>query len=243
MTRPANTSPPRGHSDSSTPETVKNEVAGIATSAAEQAGQVTDVIGEQAKAVMSETGHQARQLLEQGVDELRGQAREGQQKVAGGLRSLADQLHTMSEHSEAGMASDVVRQVSERAGGAATWLESREPGDLVKELRNFARRRPGVFLAGAAFTGVLVGRLTRNMMTAAKNDERDHEQHSRGFGPAGQLGEFPTPADGITTPGLPSATDPGYASTSGSARPADPAELDSVTTGSSGHPGTGPGRS
>jgi hypothetical protein len=141
------------------------------------------------------------------------------------------------------MASDVVRQVSERANGAASWLESREPGDLMKELQSFARRRPGVFLAGAAFIGVLVGRLTRNVMTAAKNDEWDHAQHGHGSGPAGHSGEFPTPADGIITPGLPSAADPGHASTSGYARPADPAELDSVTTGSSGHSVTGPGRS
>jgi hypothetical protein len=167
MSQQVGHSPPPGDS---VPETVRNEVAGTA---AEPVGEGTDTIGEQAKAVLSETGNQARQLLEQGIDELRGQAREGQQKVAGGLRGLADQLHSMSERGDAGMASDVVRQVSERASGAAAWLESREPGDLVKELRSFARRRPGVFLAGAAFTGVLVGRLTRNMVTGAKNDEAD----------------------------------------------------------------------
>jgi hypothetical protein len=60
-----------------------------------------------------------------------------------------------------------VRQISERASSAAAWLESREPGDLLTMLRNFARRRPGVFLAATAFTGVLVGRLTKNMVTTA----------------------------------------------------------------------------
>jgi hypothetical protein len=236
MTRQASPSPPRENSDASLPDTVKNEATEIATSTAEQAGQVTNVMSQQAKAVLSETGHQARHLLEQGVDELRGQAREGQQKVADGLRGLADQLHTMSERSETGMASDVVRQVSQRARSAADWLESREPGDLLNELRDFARRRPGVFLAGAAFTGALVGRLTRNMVTATKNDEPDHGQHRLGSG------EFPNPADGITTPGLPSATDPGYASASGYAPPA-PAELDNAMTGTSGHPDTGSARS
>jgi len=242
MTRQVSPSSPREESDASVPETVRNEAADIAASATERAGQVTDVIGEQAKAVMSETGHQARQLLAQGVDELRGQARAGQRKVAGGLRGLADQLHGMSERSETGMAADVVRQVSERASSAASWLESREPGDLVEELRNLARRRPGTFLAGAAFAGVLVGRLTRNMVTAAKNEEPDHEQH-RGSGPVSQTGELPTRADGITAPGLPSATDPGYASTSGHAPPVDPAAPEGVIAGSSGRPGTGSGRS
>jgi len=240
MTQQASPSPPREDSDASMPETVRNEATDIAASAAEQAGQVTDVIGEQAKAVVSETGRQARQLLEQGVSELRGQTREGQRKVAGGLRGLADQLHTMSERSESSMASDVVRQVSEKANGAASWLESREPGDVVKELRNLARRHPAIFLAGSAFAGVLVGRLTRNMVTGAKDDEPDHGQHHRGSGPAGEL---PAPADGITTPGLTSTSDPGYASTSGYAPPVGPADPESVTTGSSDHPGTGPGRS
>lgn len=240
MTRQASPSPPREDSDVSMPETVQNEATDIAASAAEQAGQVTDVISEQAKAVVSETGRQAHQLLEQGVSELRGQAGEGQQKVAGGLRNLADQLRTMSERSESGMASDVVRQVSERASTAASWLESREPGDLVGELRNLARRRPGIFLAGLAFAGVLVGRLTRNMVTGAKDDEPDQGQHRRGSGPAG---EFPAPADGITTPGLTSASDPGYASASGYPPPVGPADPESVTTGASGYPGTGSGPS
>jgi len=184
MTRQVSPSPPRADSAASMPETVRDKATDVAASAAEQAGQVTDVIGEQARAVMSETGHQARQLLDQGASELRNQAREGQQKVAGGLRNLADQLRTMSERSESGMASDVVRQVSERASGAASWLESREPGDLVGELRNLARRRPGIFLAGSAFAGVLVGRLTRNTVTDTKDDEPGHGQHRRGSGPA-----------------------------------------------------------
>ncbi len=146
MTQQVSSSPPREDSDSSMPENMRN--------------------------VVSETNRQARQLLEQGMSELRGQARDGQRKVAGGLRGLADQLHTMSERTEAsGMASDVARQVSEQASGAASWLESRDPGDLVNELRDLARRHPGMFLAGAALTGVLVGRLTRNMVAATKNDD------------------------------------------------------------------------
>ena len=229
MTRQASPSPPRADSDASMPETVRDKATGGAASAAEQAGQVTEAIGEQAQAVVSETGHQARQLLKQGASELRDQARAGQQKVAGGLRDLADQFRTMSERTESGMASDVVRQVAERASGAASWLESREPGDLVGELRNLARRRPGMFLAGSAFAGVLVGRLTRNMVADAKDD-----------GPAGELA---APADGITAPGLTSTSEPGYAATSGYAPPVGPADPESVTTEASGYPGTGPVRS
>ena len=35
---------------------------------------------------------------------------------------------------------------------------------VLDELRRFARRRPATFLIGAAIAGVVVGRLTRNLL-------------------------------------------------------------------------------
>jgi hypothetical protein len=60
-----------------------------------------------------------------------------------------------------GLAPELVRQATERTRTATSWLEQHEPGDLFTEERAFARRRPGVFLAGAAIAGILAGRLTR----------------------------------------------------------------------------------
>ena len=100
------------------------------------------------KPIASETAHQARNLLEEGKGQLAGQASEGQRKAANGLHALADQLHGMSEKSDGtGMVPEVARQASERTRTVASWLEEREPGDLVDEVRRFARRKPGMFLA------------------------------------------------------------------------------------------------
>jgi hypothetical protein len=73
----------------------------------------------------------------------------------------------MSQSSEqSGIAGDLVREVASRTRKVASWLDSREPGDLLDEVRGFARRKPGVFLAGAAVAGVLAGRLTRGVAQA-----------------------------------------------------------------------------
>jgi len=56
--------------------------------------------------------------------------------------------------------------VAQASGGLvelAGWLERREPGAVLDEIRGYARRKPGMFLLGAAALGVLAGRITRNL--------------------------------------------------------------------------------
>jgi hypothetical protein len=190
MTQQTEYSPPRTDSDTSVPGSAVSEAAEVGKSAAERTGEVTEVIGEQVKQVASETGTQARHLLAEGVDQLREQASEGQHKLAGGLRSLADQLRQMSDRSEgSGRAADLIEQLSRRTSDAASWLESREPGDLVNEVKRFARQRPGMFLAGAAVAGAVVGRLTRNVLASSKSTESDPGQQQ--VAPAGPHGTNP----------------------------------------------------
>jgi len=65
---------------------------------------------------------------------------------------------------------ELARQASDRARQAASWLEARQPGDLIEELNRFGRRRPGMFLAGAAIAGVVAGRLTRGIAAASSGE-------------------------------------------------------------------------
>jgi hypothetical protein len=178
MTRHVNYSPSYGdQAPSAAPQSSREESATVGRSPTERAGQVANVAGEQTRQVASETRRQARNLFDQGADQLRVQAREGQQKAAGSLRDLADQFRQMCDRNEgSGVASDLVRQASDQARDAASWLESREPGDLLNEIRSFARRRPGAFLAAATIAGVVVGRLTRNVMSSQKTDHAHRGQ-------------------------------------------------------------------
>jgi hypothetical protein len=171
----------------STPEVVKDEAAEVARAAAHSGGQVAGTVGEQANRVASETAHQARHLFEEGKGQLADQARQGQRKAASGLHALADQLHGMAEKSDGtGMVPEVARQASDRARTVASWLEEREPGDLLDEVRRFARRKPGLFLAGAALAGVVVGRLTRGAIAAQSDSSSPGDTRSAPPAPTAQ---------------------------------------------------------
>ena len=76
---------------------------------------------------------------------------------------------------QSGPATELAQQAAERVRHAASWLDEREPGDLVGEVRRLGRQHPGTFLLGAALAGVLVGRLTRGAVQAASSTSSDSE--------------------------------------------------------------------
>ena len=121
---------------------------------------------DQVKQVAAETGKQAKQLLGQAQSELSDQAATQQQRAAAGLHSVGDQLHAMAGASDQpGMATDLAQQAGDKAHQFAGWLEDRDPGSVLTELRSFARQRPGVFFAIALGAGVVAGRLARGLTT------------------------------------------------------------------------------
>jgi hypothetical protein len=119
--------------------------------------------------VAQEARQQARDLLGEGRTQVREQARAGQQRAASGLTSLADELREMADKGgQSGVASELARQASEKVQTFASWLERREPGELLDEARRWARQRPGAFLLGAALAGVVAGRLTSGVVAAQR---------------------------------------------------------------------------
>lgn len=148
----------------STAEVVKGQASQVAGGASNAAQHVAGVAKEQAGQVAAATGQQVKRLAGQAQAELSEQAKVQQQKLAGGLHSVGDQLELMAEKSdEPGVATDLAHQVAEKAHEFAGWLEDREPADLLTGLRSFARRRPGRFLAAALAAGVVAGRLARGL--------------------------------------------------------------------------------
>lgn len=161
-------------SSQSTPEVAKNEAADVARTAAQSGSEVAGTVGDQARRVTAETTQQARDLVEEGKNQLTDQARDGQRKAAESLHTLSDQLQEMSQTSEGtGLAPELVQQAAERTRTVASWLDQHEPGDLLTEVRTFARRKPGVFLAGAALAGILAGRLTRGVVASQSESGPD----------------------------------------------------------------------
>ena len=153
----------------STTAVAREQAATVSRSAGEAGGHVAQTAADQAREVVSETTRQARDLLGEAGGHARDQASAQQQKAASQLRSVADELHEMTaKGGQSGVATEVAQQAAERIHGVASWLEQRDPADVLQAVRDFARRRPGVFLAGAVAAGLAAGRLTRGMTDAAR---------------------------------------------------------------------------
>lgn len=158
--------------DQSTADAAKGEASRLKDTAAQTGSDLADTAKEQAAQVTADAKDQAKQLAGEARDQLTDHAGSQMQRAAGNLRSLSDELSGMAHHSEqSGMGAQLARQGSDVAGKAASYLEDRQPGDLVDDLRDFARRRPGTFILGATVAGVLVGRLTRGVQSANSNDD------------------------------------------------------------------------
>lgn len=172
--------PPAGGptAEPSTTDVAREQAAQVSEHARQAGGQVVQTATDQARQVAAETSRQARDLLGETQEHARYQASAQQKKAAVQLHSVADEIGQMaSSSSQSGVATEFARQAAGRLHGAASWLEQREPADLLDEVRSFARRRPGTFLIGAAVLGLAAGRLTRGL-AASRN-----EQPATGDGP------------------------------------------------------------
>lgn len=170
---------------SGTVETAKQEAAELRNTATEQAGGVMDTAKTEVGAVAHEAKNQVKDLYEQTRSELKEQAAVQQRRVADGLRSVGGELSSMADSSEGGgVAADLVRQVSSRVESVAGWIGDREPGALLGEVKSYARRKPGTFIAVAALAGLVAGRLTRALTEGAA----DSAASGSGSGGTGGVG-------------------------------------------------------
>ena len=165
------------------------------------AQQVAGVAKDQVQQVTAEATRQAKHMLYQAQSELSDQAQVQQEKLAGGLHSVGDQLKSMAQGSDQpGIATDLAHQAADKAHDIAGWLEGRNPGDVLNEVRSFARQRPGMFLAVALGAGLVAGRLARGL--AADPDEMGASGNAAPPAPTvpRQPGYVARPAVGGVTP-------------------------------------------
>ncbi|WP_410814547.1 hypothetical protein [Micromonospora sp. 067-2] len=154
--------PPQGATG--TGQQARQEASRVGQQAAQAGGQVAHAAAEQGGQVANEARQQARQLTGEATNQLREQARSQQQRAVDGLRDLGQGLNSMAEQDgDSGLAGQAVRRAGDAAQRAAGWLDGREPGEVLADVRTYARQHPGTFLAGAAVAGLLLGRLTRGL--------------------------------------------------------------------------------
>lgn len=188
--------PPTGPGSAGGDEaSMKDKAAQSADVGKQAAGEVAQTAADHAKEVAQQAQSQARNLAGEARDQLRTHAGDQHRNAVSNLRSLGDELRSMADNSQDdGVATEFVGQAADRAHGVADWLDGRQPEDLLDELRRFARRRPGAFLAGALVAGVLAGRLTRGAVAAHSDDSADVDRPSPG--PGSTDATSPTPVGG-----------------------------------------------
>ena len=179
------TNTPRGHAESvgdrgsvTKPDvkqmasTAKDESAAVAGTAVEGGREVAGEIADQASAVAGTAKDQLSNLMSQAKDEIRTQGEARGQQLVTGLQTLSDQLTALvhGRPDEAGGVGNAVREAQQRVQGYVRSVQDRGPQGLVDDVTAFARRRPGVFLLAASFTGFAAGRLVRSGAAVASDD-------------------------------------------------------------------------
>ncbi|WP_345695669.1 hypothetical protein [Kitasatospora terrestris] len=177
---------------------------------------MADTVKEQAAQVAGEVGAQARDLLAEAREQVQRQAHEQTGRLAENVRRLAHELRDMADHGKPdSTATAAVAQLADGGRRMADHLERRGPDGLLEDVQGFARRRPGLFLAGAALAGFAVGRTAKGA-ASAENADRTEQRPPGGERaypppvPAAAPAPVPPPvASGPSGPGHGAALDDG----------------------------------
>jgi hypothetical protein len=150
--------------------TAAQEASGVVSGVGEGTRQVAGEVAGQASVVVGEARAQLQSLVGQTKDELGAQLSSRGEQAAGGLRSLSGQLQALADGrpGDAGPLAGYVGEARGRVEAFARRLDEGGPQGVLDDVTAFARRRPGVFLAGAALAGLVVGRAVRAGAAANK---------------------------------------------------------------------------
>lgn len=127
------------------------------------------------------------------LDRNRGRTAESISHFAAAVRESADRLRREGNHNLAGYAEDIGDQLDR----AAQYLQEHDLRDMVNDLGNVVRRRPGLFFAGCLIGGLVAARFLK----ASQKSRMREEERALDRGPdwAGQPG-YGEPA-GVATAG------------------------------------------
>ncbi|WP_433828514.1 hypothetical protein ACQP2E_03935 [Actinoplanes sp. CA-015351] len=146
------------------------QVAGESKQAATQAAvDVKDTAKEQAQRVGAEAKTQARTLAADVRDKVTEQARTQNDNLVSSIRQTAEHLDEMRGDRPDSPAAAVVSRVADGGRQLADYLDRNGPEGVLQEVQDFARRRPGAFLATALAAGFVVGRLGKSVAKADPN--------------------------------------------------------------------------
>ena len=174
------------------------EAQQVASSAAERGGaliqqatdnarQVAETVKTQASDVTTELLGSGRSLVDDARSRLQAEATALPERAAGSLRSLGEEVQALAEGrpDEAPTVSRYVWRAADGFYGAADRLhamaedmQERGVSAVLDDVQTFARRRPGMFLLGAAVVGFGVGRYVKAEAAERKEQKELEEQEA-----------------------------------------------------------------
>ena len=185
----------------------------VAGAAADQGRQVTDTAVQQTRNVAGDVTDHAKGLLSDALNQVDDESRRQLDRLVRGLDTLGDDLDQMANQSgTSGLAVEMTRQVATRTRDLGRRLDGREPREILEDVRGFARRRPGTFLAGALVAGVVAGRFARGAKDASDGGAGTPTATAPETFPPGSLGTSvaePPPARPATPAAAPIQPPPG----------------------------------
>ncbi|MEU1039873.1 hypothetical protein ACFYP4_22350 [Streptomyces sp. NPDC005551] len=143
-------------------QTAREQASATAGQAKDAAGEVAGTAMDQARTVAETARRQAEgavgDLRDRVTEEMQGQT----QRAAETVRQWADDLSELTRNAPGDSpARSMVSQAANGGHRAADYLERHGVEGMGENLKGFARRRPGAFLAGAALAGFAAGRLVK----------------------------------------------------------------------------------
>lgn len=173
-----------------------------------QAARVGDTAVEQAKRVSQQTTFQAQSLLDQSKQHLREQAGVQTRQLADAVERLGNQVQALvdGEPEQAGALSAQAQTAAVKLETFAEEIRARGLDGAVREVEHFGRRRPGLFLLGAAVLGFGVGRMVRTgALQQAGHSDSDVRSISYPLsaGPTHELWQDPTRVAPVGTSPVP----------------------------------------
>ncbi|MFD7657096.1 hypothetical protein ACFV4N_24240 [Actinosynnema sp. NPDC059797] len=208
-------------------ETAEQEGTAVARHARQAAGEVGGTAREQVGQVAQEAKGQAKHVVHDVRQRVAGEAEQQAQRVSQQINRIADELHSMAENSGPdSMTAPALRQVAESGRQAARFLDERGARGLLDSAQDFARRKPGTFLIGAAVAGFLVTRVAKSV--SGSSGQEQGYRSEQGYlsdrttplpttSQLPQEPEFsaPAPRTGVEAPGVGYPSGTGYPSGSG----------------------------
>jgi hypothetical protein len=144
-------------------QTVRDAGADVARAAGDGAVGVARTAGDEVRQVGRTAAGQARDA---GID-VRQRVREEldrqHRQVVGRVDTFAEQLDSMARERPDTPAGELVGMLAARSHSFAAYLDQHGPDQVLREVEDFARRRPGTFIVAALAAGFVAGRLGKGL--------------------------------------------------------------------------------